>query len=536
MFFWSIRMNAATIQQNDQSVQQTDLLVIGGGINGTGIARDAAGRGLSVLLCEQDDLASATSSASSKLIHGGLRYLEQYEFRLVREALAEREVLLNIAPHIVRPLRFVLPHDHTLRPVWMIRAGLFLYDHLAKRSARLPGSRHIRLDDDSPFSRPMSERIKQGFIYSDCQVDDSRLVVLNAMDAQARGAQILTRTTCTGARIENGRWLVTLQDAAGRHSQVSAKVLVNAAGPWVDNVLKTVRDPDAQPRNHLRLIKGSHLVTRKLYEGDHAYILQNDDKRIVFITPHRDAYSMIGTTDVDFNGDARTAHISEEETDYLLSVVNRYLRQPVQREAIVSSWAGVRPLYDDAQGKAAAVTRDYVFDVSGGKDGEPAMLSIFGGKITTYRKLAEHALEKLQPFLQQGPAWTATAPLPGGRLPELDPQRYAQQLQTRYPWLDAALLARLVAAYGSMTTEIIGDADSVAGLGMHFGHGLYEAEARWLINREWAQSTQDILWRRTRLGLKFSAGQQKTLEHWLTGRTLAAAMARNAFFEAAPSR
>jgi len=528
-------MSAAAIQQNDQSSHQVDLLVIGGGINGTGIARDAAGRGLSVLLCEQDDLASATSSASSKLIHGGLRYLEQYEFRLVREALAEREVLLNIATHIVRPLRFVLPHDHTLRPVWMIRAGLFLYDHLAKRSARLPGSRHIRLDDGSPFALPMSDRIKQGFIYSDCQVDDSRLVVLNAMDAQARGAHILTRTACTGARIQNGRWQVSLQDATGRQSQVSAKVLVNAAGPWVDKVLKTLHDPDAQPRSHLRLIKGSHLVTRKLYEGDHAYILQNDDKRIVFITPHRDNYSMIGTTDVDFNGDARNAQISDEETDYLLSVVNRYLREPLQRDAIVSSWSGVRPLYDDAEGKAAAVTRDYVFDVSGGKEGEPAMLSIFGGKITTYRKLAEHALEKLQPFLQQGPAWTSMASLPGGQLPDLDPQHYAEQLQTRYPWLDSALLDRLIAAYGTMTTEIIGDADSVAGLGMHFGHGLYEAEARWLINREWAQSTQDILWRRTRLGLAFSAGQQQTLEHWLTGRTLAAAAARDAIFQAVPT-
>ncbi len=526
-------MNAASIEHNDSPARQVDLLVIGGGINGTGIARDAAGRGVSVLLCEKDDLASATSSASSKLIHGGLRYLEQYEFRLVREALAEREVLLNIAPHIVRPLRFVLPHDHTLRPVWMIRAGLFLYDRLAKRSPRLPGSRHIRLDDGSAFAQPMNEHIKQGFTYSDCQVDDSRLVVLTAMDAQSRGAQILTRTACLGARIHNGRWLVTLQDEQGRRLQVSAGVLVNAAGPWVENVQKTVHDPNANAHSHLRLIKGSHLVTRKLYEGDHAYILQNDDKRIVFITPHRDAYSMIGTTDVDFQGDARTASISEEETDYLLSVVNRYLRQPVQRDDIVGSWAGVRPLYDDAKGRASAVTRDYVFDVTGGKDGEPAMLSIFGGKITTYRRLAEHALDKLQPFLKLGPRWTATACLPGGQLHDLDPSDYLLKLQARYRWMDPGLLARLVAAYGAMTTEIIGDADSVNGLGMHFGHGLYEAEARWLINREWAQTTQDILWRRTRLGLKFSEGQQRTLEHWLAGRTLAAAVARQTYFESA---
>ncbi len=511
-------MSAGTTQQNDQPDRQADLLVIGGGINGAGIARDAAGRGLSVLLCEKDDLASATSSASSKLIHGGLRYLEQYEFRLVREALAEREVLLNIAPHIVRPLRFVLPHDKTLRPVWMIRTGLFLYDHLARRSNRLPGSSHIRLDDDSAFAQPMNDQIKQGFVYSDCQVDDSRLVVLNAMDAQARGAQILTRTACTGATVQDGRWLVTLRDAKGRESRVSTKVLVNAAGPWVENVQRSVNDPNAKARNHLRLIKGSHLVTRKLYEGDHAYILQNDDKRIVFITPHRDDYSMIGTTDVDFTGDARDARISEDETDYLLSVVNRYLREPVQQQDIVSSWSGVRPLYDDAQGNASAVTRDYVFDVTGGKDGEPAMLSIFGGKITTYRKLAEHALEKLQPFINQGAAWTSTAPLPGGELSVPDPHAYVKQLQTQYPWLDDALLNRLVAAYGSMTTEIIGNTQSVSGLGMHFGHGLYEAEANWLITREWARTTEDILWRRTRLGLKFNAGQERTLAHWLEGR------------------
>lgn len=526
-------MNTEATQQNDQSIAQVDLLVVGGGINGTGIARDAVGRGLSVLLCEKDDLASATSSASSKLIHGGLRYLEQYEFRLVREALAEREVLLNIAPHIVRPLRFVLPHDHTLRPVWMIRAGLFLYDHLARRSPRLPGSRHVRLDDDSSFALPMADRIKQGFLYSDCQVDDSRLVVLNAMDAQQRGAQILTRTACVCAQPRDGRWQVTLQDTHGRQLEVSARVLVNAAGPWVENVQQSVSDPQTKTHNHLRLIKGSHLVTRKLYEGDHAYILQNDDKRIVFITPHRDAYSMIGTTDVDFSGDARHATISEEETRYLLSVVNRYLREPVTPGDVVSSWSGVRPLYDDAEGKASAVTRDYVFDVTGGKNGAPVMLSIFGGKITTYRKLAEHALEKLQPFLKQGPTWTATATLPGGQLPETDPRRYLQQLQTNYPWLALKELERLVAAYGSMTPEIIGKAQSTADLGMHFGHGLYEAEARWLIDREWAQTPQDILWRRTRLGLKFSDGQVRTLEHWLAGRTPAAVAQSAAFFDTA---
>ena len=508
-------MSAGTTQQIDHPVRQTDLLVVGGGINGAGIARDAAGRGLSVLLCEKDDLACATSSASSKLIHGGLRYLEQYEFRLVREALAEREVLLNIAPHIVRPLRFVLPHDHTLRPVWMIRTGLFLYDHLAKRSDRLPGSHHIRLDDGSAFAQPMNDRIRQGFIYSDCQVDDSRLVVLNAMDAQARGAQILTRTECTGARVQDGRWLVTLRGEDGQEFQVSARVLINAAGPWVENVLRSVRDPNAKARNRLRLIKGSHLVTRKLYQGDHAYILQNDDKRIVFITPHRDDYSMIGTTDVDFKGDAHDAAISEDETKYLLSVVNRYLRQPVQKEDIVSSWSGVRPLYDDAEGNASAVTRDYVFDVTGGKNGEPAMLSIFGGKITTYRKLAEHALEKLEPFVKQGPAWTSTAPLPGADLSPANPEAYTRQLQSRYPWLDAAIVTRLVAAYGSMTTEIIGDARSTSDLGQHFGHGLYEAEVNWLVSREWAKTTQDILWRRTRLGLKFSADEEQTLAQWL---------------------
>lgn len=523
-------MNAAQVQQQDHGgPRQVDLLIIGGGINGVGIARDAAGRGLSVLLCEKDDLASATSSASSKLIHGGLRYLEQYEFRLVREALAEREVLLNIAPHIVRPLRFILPHDHTLRPVWMIRCGLFLYDHLAKRSARLPASQHVRLDDGSPYALPMQERIRQGFAYSDCQVDDSRLVVLNAMDARNRGARILTNTQCISARSLDGKWHAVLQDNAGRQVTVQAKVLVNAAGPWVENVQKTVSSQRSHSRNHLRLIKGSHLVTRKLYEGDHAYILQNDDKRIVFITPHRDNYSMIGTTDVDFSGDARHAHISEEETEYLLSVINRYLRQPVTAQDIVSSWSGVRPLYDDAEGNASAVTRDYVFDISGGKNAEPPMLSIFGGKITTYRKLAEHALEKLQPFLSRDQSWTADAALPGGEL-GTDPEQYESQLQQRYPWLDAALLHRWVLAYGALTPDLIRNADAMPALGMHFGHGLYEAEVRWLINQEWAHTTQDILWRRTRLGLKFNPAQEKTLDHWLAGQITAAATERNAFF------
>ncbi|NLY64634.1 MAG: glycerol-3-phosphate dehydrogenase [Alcaligenaceae bacterium] len=504
-----------TVAQHAESV---DILVIGGGINGTGIARDAAGRGLKVLLCEKQDLAGATSSASSKLIHGGLRYLEHYEFRLVREALAEREVLLSNAPHIVHPMRFVLPHNRHLRPAWMIRIGLFLYDHLAKRSKRLPASSQISLADSSDYARPLNDTITKGFIYSDCSVDDSRLVILNAMDAKSRGAQILTRCECTDIRIQNNTWMATLQHTNGKVQKVQARILVNAAGPWVENIqnLVTRQSTLATGNSKLHLVKGSHLVTPRLYEGDHAYILQNADQRIVFVTPYRENYSMIGTTDVDYHGNPDHVAISPEETSYLLDIVNSYFKKAIRPEDIVSTWSGVRPLYDDAKGDVSAITRDYVFDISGGNDTSPPLLSIFGGKLTTYRKLAEHALEKLAPFTGKPKTWTGTAPLPGADLPNADINFFIKQLETDFPWLPPPLTRRYARAYGSLALRFLQNKSSLESLGTHFGHGLYEAEVLWLVHNEWARYADDILWRRTRLGLCFSPEQTRQLDQWLS--------------------
>jgi len=515
-----------------------DLLVVGGGINGAGIARDAAGRGLKVLLCEQGDLAQATSSASSKLIHGGLRYLENYEFRLVREALTEREVLLDIAGHIVQPLSFVLPHAPSLRPVWMIRAGLFLYDHLARRSPRLPASRRLRLRQDplqQPlFGAPLKDRFTDGFIYSDCRVDDARLVVLNAMDAQARGAVILPRWACTALAHDDGRWRATLTGNHGDTTTVHARVLVNAAGPWVASVLEMAARAGANPvhtntpprhtppKHRVKLVKGSHIVVPRLYEGEHAYILQNDDRRIVFVIPYQERYSLVGTTDVDFQGnldELGQIAISAAEIDYLCQAVNRYFRRSIAPSEVAWSYAGVRPLYDDTRGNPSAITRDYVFDITGGDNGEPVLLSIFGGKITTFRKLAEHALEKLAPYLDPAKnqkAWTASAPLPGADLPDANPAAYAATLQTRHPWLPAALAHRYAGAYGTLSERILANAQSLADLGVNFGGDLTEREVRWLVEHEWAMTTDDILWRRTRLGLHVGPETVQQLKRWLT--------------------
>ncbi|HEY5597848.1 MAG TPA: glycerol-3-phosphate dehydrogenase, partial [Kiloniellales bacterium] len=429
--------------------EPADLLVIGGGINGVGIARDAAGRGLSVVLCEQDDLASATSSASTKLIHGGLRYLETYEFRLVREALIEREVLLRAAPHIIWPLTFVLPHNTGLRPAWMVRIGLFLYDHLGGRKL-LPGSYGIDLRGH-PAGAPLRRTFGKAFCYSDCWVEDARLVVLNAMDARDRGAEILPRTRCTGARRSNGLWRVTLEPAAGgpaRH--VAARALVNAAGPWVSDVLATVAG--ANRRGRLRLVKGSHIVVPRLSDGEQAYVLQNDDRRIVFVIPYERDFSLIGTTDVPFAGDPGQVRISDEETAYLCAAVNRYFTKPVTPEQVVWTYSGVRPLYDDEHENASAVTRDYVFDLDlGGGDanGDRApLLSIFGGKITTYRKLAEHALEKLLPRLgSSAPAWTQTAALPGGDIADADFAAFLAAFRADRSWLPEGQARRYARAY-----------------------------------------------------------------------------------------
>jgi glycerol-3-phosphate dehydrogenase len=496
--------------QTDTS-ETVDLFVVGGGVNGAGIARDAAGRGLKVMLAEQADLASATSSASTKLIHGGLRYLEYYEFRLVREALIEREVLLRAAPHIIWPLTFVLPHVSALRPAWMVRLGLFLYDHLGGRES-LPGSRSVDLRRD-PLGAPLRDSYRKGFCYSDCWVEDSRLVALNARDAADRGADILTRTRCTSARRAGDRWIVVIEDAAGgRKREVAARALVNAAGPWVADFIDRV---GVKRRRALRLVKGSHIVVLRLYEGDQAYILQNDDRRIVFAIPYEGRFTLIGTTDLAYQGDPSQLQISAEETAYLCGVVNRYFKRAVAPADVRWSYAGTRPLYDDASENASAVTRDYVFEL----DAEgPPLLSIFGGKITTFRKLAEQALERLRPHLpQMGPPWTAGAPLPGGDIPGADFAAFLARLRAELPWLPADLARRLARAYGTRVARVLGGATSLAGLGRHFGDDLYEREIRYLVEQEWAMTVDDILWRRSKLGLHIGRDTAQALQSWLAG-------------------
>jgi glycerol-3-phosphate dehydrogenase len=490
---------------------QCDLLVIGGGINGVGIARDAAGRGLNVVLCERGDLAGGTSSASSKLIHGGLRYLEQYEFRLVREALAEREVLLGIAPHIARPMRFVLPHNAGLRPAWMIRVGLFLYDHLARRS-RLPGSAGLDLRR-CPEGAPLKPTLGKGFVYSDCWVDDARLVVLNAMDAATRGAEILTRTACIAARREGGSWQATLAAEDGTRREISARALVNAAGPWVAEVQSQVLG--ANTEDHLRLVQGSHIVVPKLYEGEHAYILQNPDERIVFVIPYESEFTLIGTTDIPYEGNPAKVQISPEEIAYLCASVDRYFERPVTPADVVWSYSGVRPLYDDSAKDPSAVTRDYVFDVTGGGDGTAPLLSIFGGKLTTYRRLAEHALEKLGPFLAiPTRSWTGAAPLPGGDFSNGDIAAFTALLAKKHPWLPPELVRRYARSYGTRAEAIIGPAQSLADLGEHFGAGLYAREVEYLVAEEWARCPDDILRRRTKLVLHADPTIEAKLATW----------------------
>jgi glycerol-3-phosphate dehydrogenase len=475
-----------------------DLLVVGGGINGAGIARDAAGRGLTVTLCEQADLAAATSSASSKLIHGGLRYLEQRAFRLVRESLAEREVLLRSAPHIIRPMRFVLPHDPSIRPRWLVRLGLFLYDHIGGRRS-LPGTETIRCGAHR-YGTPLRPDIAHGFAYSDCSVDDARLVVLNARAAAASGATVLTRTRLVSAKREGGLWVGRLRDLrSGREHDVRARALVNAAGPWVGDVIENVAGLRS-PR-HMRLIKGSHIVVPRLYAGDQAYILQNDDRRIVFVIPYQDRFSLVGTTDVPFDGDPASAAISPGEIDYLCTAVSRWFATPVTPEQVRWRYAGVRPLYDDHAATAATVTRDYVLDLDA-PDGQPPLLSVFGGKLTTFRRLAEHALERLQRFFpDSGPAWTHDAVLPGGDLPNGDVEQLTIELVQSRSWLPPGLARRLAHSYGSVAYAILGDATRLEDLGLAFGGGLTAREVDWLVAEEWALEPDDILWRRTKLGL-----------------------------------
>jgi glycerol-3-phosphate dehydrogenase len=488
-----------------------DLLVIGGGVNGTGIARDAAGRGLSVLLCERGDLAEGTSSRSTKLIHGGLRYLEYYAFRLVREALIEREVLLRAAPHIVWPMRFVLPHSPEQRAVWMIRMGLFLYDHLGGRE-RLPGTRKLDLQRD-PEGEPIKEAYVTAFEYSDCWVDDARLPVLNALDAAAHGADILVRTAAVSAHREHGAWQVVLADEDGTERRVAARGLINAAGPWVEEVMHGVVGANAARR--VRLVKGSHIVLRRFWSGAQAYLLQNDDGRVVFIIPYEHDLALVGSTDIPFEGDAADVAMDDAERDYLLRAINRYTRRQFTPADIVHAYSGVRPLYDDNAANPSAVTRDYVFDIED-EAGRAPLLSVFGGKLTTFRRLAEHAMRKLGAYYPGATGdWTRTAPLPGGDMPNGDYDTYVAALRSRRPWLADDLAQHYARLYGTRAEQLLDGASQPADLGRHFGGRLYAIEADFLRRTEWAKSAADILARRTKHHLHMTAQQCADFATWM---------------------
>jgi glycerol-3-phosphate dehydrogenase len=472
-------------------VEEVDLLVVGGGINGCGIARDAAGRGLSVVLVEKDDLAGHTSSASSKLVHGGLRYLEELDFRLVRESLAERERLRRAGPHIVRPLEFIIPAGSGARPEWMLRAGLFLYDHLGGRST-LPRSRAVHLGDGAL-------RADRGLSYWDCRVDDSRLVILNAIDARERGATILIRTELLEARREDAHWLVRIRSLEGECS-VRARALVNAAGPWAAEMFGRIAG--ARPRHRLRLVKGSHIVVPRLYRGEHAFLLQNPDGRVVFAIPFEDQFTLIGTTDVEWHGPAGASAISDEEKSYLLGTIARYFTVPVSADNIVWSYSGIRALCDDGASNPSRVSRDYVLELD--SSGAP-LLSVFGGKITTFRRLSERVLETLAPFFPaMRAAWTWTAVLPGGDIPELDVKRCATALAARYPLIPAELVRRLSRTYGTRAERLLGGVRVEADLGEEIGGGLYAREVDYLVSEEWARTAEDVLFRRTKIGLHLS--------------------------------
>lgn len=513
-----------------------DIFIIGGGINGCGIARDAAGRGLRVGLAEMNDLASATSSASTKLFHGGLRYLEYFEVRLVREALVEREVLLRAMPHISWPMRFVLPYHEDMRfdgespvsrllgwtmpwtrgqrPSWMIRSGLFMYDHLGGREI-LPGTTAVDLTTD-PVGAPLNDMFRKAYEYSDCWVEDSRLVVLNARDAEARGARIMTRTKVSGARRENKEWVVTLTDTeTGSTREVRAAMLINAGGPWVKQVIEGVLNIDT--RESVRLVRGSHIVTRRLFDHDKCYFFQGSDGRIAFAIPYETDFTLIGTTDKE-HPDAETRPVcTEEEKRYLIDLASSYFKEPIKEEDVVWSYSGVRPLYDDGAKSATAATRDYVLRVD--TEGGAPLLNVFGGKITTYRKLAESALEKIAVHIPGASGkWTANAPLPGGDFPVDGVETLIGKVRTRYPFLDARTAKRLVRAYGTEVPKVLGDAAGASDLGKDFGHGLSEREVVWLMDREFARTADDVLWRRTKLGLRFSGDEAGVLDGWMATR------------------
>lgn len=484
-----------------------DVLVVGGGINGAGIALDAAGRGLSVLLVEKNDLGGATSSASSKLIHGGLRYLEQFEFRLVAEALREREVLLHTAPHLVHPMRFVMPHVPQLRPAWMIRAGLFLYDMLARRQT-LPGSAAIDLSQP-PHNNGLKPSLRKGFIYSDCWVDDARLVIAVARAAQRRGAQIRPRTACTVLRHDGTQWRATLQPARGATEEIRARCVVNATGPWAKSFLTDIAALDTP--FGLRLVQGSHVILPRLYEGDHAFILQNDDRRVIFAYPYLTDYTLVGTTDVELQGEPESCAASVAEVRYLCRAVNRYFQRAVTEHDVVHRYAGIRPLFDDGSNNPSTVTRDYVLRLAGAPGGA-ALLSVFGGKITTYRALAEQAVDALRPwFPDLGPHWTRTCVLDGGDPGASGFPGLQRQAERDYPWLPRPLLRDLTQRHGANVNALLAGAGSMAGMGIDFGAGLHAREVDYFVEHEWAMTGEDVLWRRTKCGLQLTSIQQQAV-------------------------
>lgn len=486
-----------------------DLLIVGGGVNGTGIARDAAGRGFAVVLCEQDDLASHTSSASTKLIHGGLRYLEHFAFGMVRKALAERETLLAAAPHILRPMEFVVPHDGSQRPAWMIRLGLLIYDHLARRRM-LPASRALDLRSH-PAGRPLQPRFHRGFVYSDGWADDARLVVLNAVGAAESGARILTRTACTALAAAEGRWQATLRHEDGREERVAARTVVNATGPWAGRFRERIAG--LQDARELRLIKGSHIIVPALFDHSYAYLLQAPDHRVVFAIPYEGRYTLIGTTDVEHHGEPGPVTASTEEIAYLCEVVSRSFAAPIRPTDVVGSFAGIRPLQEDESADPSGISRDYRIELD---RREPPLVSVIGGKITTYRRLAEETVDKVCAVLSRNlPRWTARAPLPGGDLPGGDFERFAARIVADHPWPDAAMLRRMTRAYGSRITRILAGAQDASALGAQVLPGLYERELKYLHDEEWARTAEDVLWRRSKLGLGLPAGDVARLQDWI---------------------
>jgi glycerol-3-phosphate dehydrogenase len=490
-------------------VSDCDILVVGGGINGAGIALDAAGRGLDTVLCEQHDLASHTSSASTKLVHGGLRYLEHFDFDLVRKALQEREVLLAKAPHIIRPLLFVLPYDAHLRPAWMIRAGLFLYDHLATRR-RLPASAGIDLRTH-PAGAALEGRFRRGFVYADAWVDDSRLVVLNAVAARERGTRVLTRTRCMALARDGGRWRATLEAADGARETLVARAVVNATGPWVTRFIDEIAD--TLTARGLRLVKGSHIVVRRLYDHPYAYIFQNPDRRIVFAIPYEGEFTLIGTTDVDYDGDPGEPAIDDDERRYLVAMANRYFDRDMTVDDVVWTYSGVRPLLEDESRDPASVTRDYSLEL---ECEAPPLLSVYGGKITTYRRLAEEAIDRLAPMIgNRRRPWTRAATLPGGDMERGDFAAFRTHLAVRHPWLDTRLLRRYTRAYGTRTERLLDGARAMQDLGSEVLPGLREREIAYLRREEWAMNAEDILFRRSKLGLHLSADSAARLDRWL---------------------